>query len=130
VERLVILLREHLLKGGGEDMLQRAHFARAVVQARSAGLWVREAARLTEAEDPAACAVALMTRGVVERAGLEVMEIAARTIGTRAFFEDEEVDRITRDLGLYLRQAHPDKAVDRAAQAWLVEDPWRVDPWW
>jgi hypothetical protein len=132
VERLVMLAREHLLRGDAhKDPLQRAHFARAVTATRSAGLWVREAARLTEAGEASAAPLALMTRGVVERAGLDVMEIAARAVGTRAFFADQEVDRMSRDLGLYLRQAHPDRAVDRAAEAWLGgEDPWRADPWW
>ncbi|WP_158918845.1 acyl-CoA dehydrogenase family protein [Caulobacter sp. S45] len=131
VEQLVILLRDHMRRSGAaDDPVQRAHFARAVVQARTANLWVREAARLTAAQDVAAVPLTSMTRGVVERAGLEVMEIVARAIGTRAFFDDQEVDRITRDLGLYLRQAHPDKAVDRAAESWLEADPWRSDPWW
>jgi alkylation response protein AidB-like acyl-CoA dehydrogenase len=131
VERLVMLLRQHLCESGaGADPMQRAHFADAVMAARTANLWVRQAARSAEAEEPGAASLALMTRGVVERAGLKVMEIAARAIGTRAFFDDQEVDRITRDLGLYLRQAHPDKAVDRAAQAWLEADPWPQDPWW
>lgn len=131
VERLTQLLREHLRRSGAaSDPIQRGHFARAVVAARSAGLWVRQAARLTDAQAPEAIPVTLMTRGVVERAGLDVMEIAARAIGTRAFFDDQEVDRITRDLGLYLRQAHPDRAVDRAAEAWLEADPWIDDRLW
>jgi len=131
VERLVMLLRDHLRQGTGHgDLLQRRSFALAVVAARTAGLWVRQAARLTEDGRPEAAALALMTRGVVEQAGLKVMEIAARTIGTRSFFEDQEVDRITRDLGLYLRQAQPDLAVDRAAAAWLETDCWGEDSWW
>jgi alkylation response protein AidB-like acyl-CoA dehydrogenase len=131
VERLVMLLREHLRQGSGHgDPLQRRGFALAVAAARTAGLWVRQAARMTQRERPEAAALALMTRGVVEQAGLKVMEIAARAIGTRSFFVDQEVDRITRDLGLYLRQAQPDLAVDRAALAWLDADGWGEDPWW
>jgi len=131
VERLVMLLREHLRQGPGHgDPLQRRSFALAVTAARTAGLWVRQAARMTEEARPEAAALALMTRGVVEQAGLKVMEIAARAIGTRSFFDDQEVDRITRDLGLYLRQAQPDLAVDRAAVAWLATDCWGEDPWW
>jgi len=131
VERLVMLLREHLWHGAGHgDPLQRLSFALAVAAARTAGLWVRQAAAMTEQGRPEAVALTLMTRGVVEQAGLKVMEIAARAIGTRSFFEDQEVDRITRDLGLYLRQAQPDLAVDRAATAWLETDCWGEDPWW
>jgi len=131
VERLVMLLREHLNEGAGHaDPLQRRAFALAVAAARTAGLWVRQAATMTEQGRPEAVALTLMTRGVVEQAGLKVMEIAARAIGTRSFFDDQEVDRITRDLGLYLRQAQPDLAVDRAAAAWLDADCWGEDPWW
>jgi alkylation response protein AidB-like acyl-CoA dehydrogenase len=121
VERLVMLLREHLRQGAGQDdPLQRRAFALAVVAARTAGLWVRQAAEMTEQGRPEAVALTLMTRGVVEQAGLKVMEVAARAIGTRSFF----------DLGLYLRQAQPDLAVDRAAAAWLEADSWGEDPWW
>jgi alkylation response protein AidB-like acyl-CoA dehydrogenase len=131
VERLVMLLREHLRQGGGHaDPVQRRAFALAVAAARTAGLWVRQAAAMTEQGRPEAVGLTLMTRGVVEQAGLKVMEIAARAIGTRSFFADQEVDRITRDLGLYLRQAQPDQAVDRAAAAWLETDGWGEDPWW
>jgi alkylation response protein AidB-like acyl-CoA dehydrogenase len=131
VERLVMLLRAHLRQGAGcGDPVQRRAFAMAVAAARTAGLWVRRAATMTEQGRPEAVALTLMTRGVVEQAGLKVMEIAARAIGTRSFFDDQEVDRITRDLGLYLRQAQPDLAVDRAAAAWLDADCWGEDPWW
>jgi alkylation response protein AidB-like acyl-CoA dehydrogenase len=131
VERLVMLLREHLRQGAGHsDPVQRRAFALAVAAARTAGLWVRQASAMTEQGRPEAVALTLMTRGVVEQAGLKVMEIAARAVGTRSFFDDQEVDRITRDLGLYLRQAQPDLAVDRAAAAWLDADCWGEDPWW
>jgi alkylation response protein AidB-like acyl-CoA dehydrogenase len=131
VERLVMLLREYLKDGAGHgDPVQRRAFALAVAAARTAGLWVRQAALMTEQGRSEAVGLTLMTRGVVEQAGLKVMEIAARAIGTRAFFDDQEVDRITRDLGLYLRQAQPDLAVDRAAAAWLDADCWGEDAWW
>jgi hypothetical protein len=71
-----------------------------------------------------------MTRGIVEEAGLAVMEAAARTVGTASFFADSRIDRITRDLGLYLRQPVPDQARDRAAAAWLEADHWGEDRWW
>ena len=65
-----------------------------------------------------------MTRGVVERAGLDVMELAARLVGTRSAFDGQRIDKITRDLSLYLRQAGPDHARDQAAIAWLDHDVW------
>jgi alkylation response protein AidB-like acyl-CoA dehydrogenase len=116
--------------GKDADPIQRAGFARAVAAARSADQWVARAAHLAEAADPAAIPHVLMTRGIVEEAGLLVMEGAARAIGTASFFEESRIDRITRDLGLYLRQPAPDQARDSAAAAWLDGDCWGDDPWW
>jgi alkylation response protein AidB-like acyl-CoA dehydrogenase len=131
VEALLMLLREHLRRSGGEkDPLFRARFGQAVVAARNAALWVEKAAAMAEALVPDSIPVALMARGVVEDAGILLMEAVARTIGTRAFFTDHPADRIARDLGLYLRQAMPDQARDRAAVAWLESDPWEGDSLW
>lgn len=71
-----------------------------------------------------------MTRGVVERAGLDVMEHAARLIGTRSSFEGQRIDKIIRDLGLYLRQAGPDQVRDTAVRDWLDHDCWGEDRLW
>jgi Acyl-CoA dehydrogenase, C-terminal domain len=133
VERVVGLLRDHLAGSpAGADPIHRARFASALRGARSAYLWVREAAQRAEAADagPAEVAFVLMTRGVVEQAGLEAMEAATRSVGTRAFFEDHPLDQACRDLALYLRQPVPDQALDRAAGAFLAADCWRDDPLW
>jgi hypothetical protein len=65
-----------------------------------------------------------MCRGIVERAALDVMEAAARLLGTRSAFDGERADKIIRDLSLYLRQAGPDYARDQAALGWLDRDVW------
>lgn len=131
IERVVSLLRDALRAGGADqDPVQRAQFGEAVAAARSAWLWVRKAASAAEGLEPDAPAIVLMTRGVVERAALDVMEIAQRGAGTRAFFADGALDRVLRDLGLYLRQAGPYQARDRAVQAWLDRDPWGEGAWW
>lgn len=130
-QALVRHWRDHLLATGkGDDPIQRARFAAAAVGVRSAGLWVARAATLAEAEAPEAIAHVLMTRGVVEDAALAAMEGAARAVGTASFFEGSRIDRITRDLGLYLRQPVPDQARDRAAAAWIEADRWGDDAWW
>lgn len=131
VEALVRHLRDHLVATGkAGDPLHRQRFAAAVVAARGAGHWVREAAQRAEGGARHAVPFVLMTRGVVEEAGLLVMEAAARGAGTSSFFEGDRIDRITRDLGLYLRQPVPDQARDRAAAAWLEADGWDGDAWW
>ena len=131
VEGLARHLRDHLVGSGkGSDPIQRARFASCVAAARSAGEWVRRAAQLAEAQSDQAVAFVLMTRGIVEEAGLAMMDAAARSVGTAAFFTGNPIDRITRDLGLYLRQPVPDQARDRAAAAWLEADCWGEDAWW
>lgn len=106
------------------DPVQRARFADAVAAARTAYLWVRECALRAASEDADGPSFAQMTRGIVERAGLDVMEAAARITGTYSALDGTRIDKISRDLSLYLRQAGPDHARDRAAQAWLDRDPW------
>jgi alkylation response protein AidB-like acyl-CoA dehydrogenase len=123
VERVLTLLRDHLATGAEVDPVRAA---------RSAYLWVREAAERAQAPDagPEAIAFVLMTRGVVERAGLAVIEAAQRTIGTKAFFVEHPIDQACRDLALYLRQPVPDQALDRAAKAFIAKDCWEGDALW
>jgi len=133
VERIIGLLRDHLAATpAGNDPIHRARFGLALAAARSAYLWVREAAERAEAADagPAEIAFVLMTRGVIERAGLAAIDAAERSVGTRAFFEDNPIDLACRDLALYLRQPAPDQALDRAAAGFLERDCWRDDPLW
>jgi alkylation response protein AidB-like acyl-CoA dehydrogenase len=132
VEALVALLRSHLrMTGGDADPIQRARFGRAVAAARTAFQWVREAAIRAEVNPrPEADAFVLMTRGVVESAALSVIEAVQRGVGTRAFFTGGKIDRVIRDLQLYLRQPMPDRALDLAATRWLEADCWSDDPGW
>ncbi|MDB5738052.1 MAG: hypothetical protein JWO65_1720 [Sphingomonas bacterium] len=84
----------------------------------------RRAAQMAEAQSDDSVAFVLMTRGTVEEAGLAMIDAAARAVGTAAFFTGNPVDRITRDLGLCLRQPVSDQARDRAAAAWIEADRW------
>jgi hypothetical protein len=122
-------LRDHLIASGkSADPIQRARFASCIVGARGAGEWVRRAAQMAEAQSDDSVAFVLMTRGIFEEAGLAMMDAAARAVGTAAFSTGNPVDRITRDLGLYLRQPVPDQARDRAAAAWIEADRWERIP--
>jgi alkylation response protein AidB-like acyl-CoA dehydrogenase len=124
VEALLAETRAAMSAVVREDPHKRARFGEAVAATRTAYLWVREAARRAAADEADAVPLTQMTRGVVERAALDVMELAARIVGTRSAFEGERIDKITRDLSLYLRQAGPDHARDQAAIAWLDHDAW------
>jgi alkylation response protein AidB-like acyl-CoA dehydrogenase len=131
IEALLAETRDAMSEAARQDPLQRAKFADAVVATRTAYLWVREAAERAAGESPDAPDFVRLARGVVERAALDVMELSARIVGTRSAFEGQRIDKITRDLSLYLRQAHPDQAKDLAAKAWLARDVWdRGDRLW
>jgi alkylation response protein AidB-like acyl-CoA dehydrogenase len=132
IEALTRMLRDCMVAGPlAESPIHRARFARVVANARTAFQWVREAARRTELNPGlSAGPFVLMTRGIVEDAALEVIEAVQRCVGTRAFFSGNPIDRMMRDLQLYLRQPVPDQARDRAAAAWLEADLWEDDPWW
>lgn len=124
IEALLTEIRSAMNPVARADPLQRAKFADAVAATRTAYLWVRECARRAADEDEDGPAFARMTRGVVERAALDVMELAARIVGTRSAMDDQRIDKIIRDLSLYLRQAGPDHARDQAALTWLDHDAW------
>ena len=51
-----------------------------------------------------------------------VLALVERALGMAAFARGARVERLRRDLGLYLRQAAPDAKLARAA-ATLVADP-------
>ncbi len=124
IEALLTETRAAMSETARADPLQRAKFAEALVATRTAGMWVREAALRAADDHEDAPDMARLTRGVVERAGLDVMELSARLIGTRSAFDGQRIDKISRDLSLYLRQAGPDHARDQAAIAWLDHDAW------
>ncbi|MET0365365.1 MAG: acyl-CoA dehydrogenase family protein [Sphingobium sp.] len=124
MEALLIETREAMTQAAREDPLQRAKFADAVATTRTAYLWVRECAARAAAQDRDGPAFARMVRGVVERAALDVMELASCIVGTRSAMDGQRIDKIIRDLSLYLRQAGPDYARDQAAIAWLDHDAW------
>lgn len=124
VDRLLDLFRADLDRlGRGGDPYQRARIAACATAAETAGLWVVEAARLVVAEArPTADILAYvgLTRGVTERAGLDVMEAVHRGLGLGSFTRPHPAERVARDLATYLRQPAPDGAMADAAAAVLA----------
>ena len=103
------------------DPHQRARMGRAAIAVETGALWLLGAARLWEgaAEPEAVVAYAQMTRTAVERACLDVLELADRSVGARGLLPPSPVERVGRDLRLYLRQPAPDAALDAAGKAVL-----------
>jgi alkylation response protein AidB-like acyl-CoA dehydrogenase len=118
VEAVLGLLRAHLVKTGrGGDPHQAARLGQAAIAAETARLWVESAARRAEATAPPAEAAAYvnLARLAVERAALDVLELAQRSVGLAAFLRPDPLERVARDLATYLRQPAPDRALGEAA---------------
>lgn len=111
--------RDHLCRTGrGEDLHQRARLGQAATAVETARLFVARAARYAaaaEADPDGAVAYVNLARGAVERAGLDVIELAQRSVGLSGFLEAHPLERRVRDLATYLRQPAPDLALVSAA---------------
>ncbi len=121
LDATVDFLRE---TGRTDDPHQRARVAKAAIAAETADLWLLGAARLRESGAPAEAetAYAALVRTAVAEACLAVLDLADRCVGARGLLMPSVVERVGRDLRLYLRQPAPDAVLDAAGAA-LLTDP-------
>ena len=132
LEAVLEALREHLRRTGrGGDPHQAARFGQAAMAAETARLWVESAALRAEADPAAADAAtyANLARLAVERAALDLLELAQRSVGLAAFLRPNPLERLCRDLATYLRQPAPDRALGVAAADILAAGPAPGDLW-
>lgn len=103
--------------------LQMERVGRAIAAARTARLWVEDAAvRVDSASDVTrAVAVSAFSRLQTEAAGMAVIDLAERAVGLTGFAAGHPLERVSRDLSVYLRQANPDALMQSHARV-LVED--------
>ena len=111
----------HFLRQEGriEDPHQAIRAGEMAALLESGNLWLEGAA--SRAELAAACpdelvAYAGLMRRTIERIGLEVIEHAVRSSGARALLRPNSLERLVRDLTMYLRQPVPDFVLTRAGQ--------------
>lgn len=132
-ERLVDLLRHHLVtRGRVADPYQLQRVAQATTAVTTARFWIGEAARLLGEEDTppeTVVAFANLTRGVTERAALDVLELVHRGVGLAGFLRPHPIERISRDLATYLRQPVPDLAMADAGKAILASGRETANLW-
>ncbi|MCJ2033194.1 acyl-CoA dehydrogenase family protein [Methylobacterium sp. J-068] len=137
IEAVFDALRDHLRESGrGGDPHQAARLGEAAIAVETARLFVDRAARLAgdpEAEPARVIAYVNLTRLAVERAGLDVLERAQRSVGLAGFLSPHPLERLARDLATYLRQPGPDRALTSAAAHVLAEtcsadELWRDPP--
>jgi len=118
IEAVLGALRDHLRRTGrGADPHQAARLGQAAIATETARLWVEAAAARAEAPGAGADAVAHvgLARLAVERAALDVLELAQRSVGLQALMRPNPLERMARDLATYLRQPAPDRVLAGAA---------------
>lgn len=114
------------------DPLQQARAGNAAILVESGNLWVKGAAEAVaiwpewnpDADIERAINYANMTRLAIEKICTDMMELTAQSVGARGMLAPHPIERIMRDLILYLRQPAPDAA--RAGAGKLVLE--RTDP--
>ncbi|TDL74166.1 acyl-CoA dehydrogenase [Palleronia sediminis] len=118
IDRWTALLRR---MGRLDDPIQRDRLGRAMAEAVAARAVVEAAAVAVEGATEAlpeeverAVAHALMAREAVEGACIRILALCERSLGMAAHDLQGPVDRMRRDLSLFLRQAGPDAKLDRA----------------
>ncbi len=117
--------------GRTDDPYQRARIGTMAIAVESGRQWLRAAAEVADRViDPAdrvavgaAITHAQMTRTAIEAIGQEVLRLAEQAVGARGLLRPHPIERIGRDLTLYLRQPGPDAALAAVGQAWLAGEP-------
>lgn len=119
LDALVLATRDQLARRGHQAApLQQDRFGRMLIAQETARLWTAAAAQRAEAsEAPVADQVAYvnLSRIAVETACLDAMRLAQRALGLAAFLRPNPVERLLRDLAVYLRQPAPDSVLTEAA---------------
>lgn len=119
MEAIAEALRAHLKHTGrGENPHQASRLGAVLTSLETARLWVSGACAMAEAEYPdphRTAAYVSLARGAVERAALDIIEAATRSVGLQALIRPHVLERVIRDLSTYLRQPGPDHALTSAA---------------
>jgi len=125
--------RGHLNRTGrGGDPHQLARLGEGAIAVEGARLWIERGAQVaSDAGMPPARVVAYinLVRLAVERAGLDVLQLAQRSVGLQGFMRGHRLERLARDLATYLRQPGPDHALTAAASEILQADAMAGDLW-
>ena len=114
--------RELVARGRAGNPHQLERMGRMLIAQQGAALWVQRAAALAEQGrvEPGAMAAGVnLARIAVEQAGLDIVQLAQRSLGLAAFRQGHPAEALMRDLATYLRQPAPDETLTEAA-AWFM----------
>ena len=126
-----------------KDPHQEDRVGKMAIAIESGNLWLRGAAALIEQYAPTFCgnptdlneqanmivAYANMVRTAIEQISIDIMQLAERSVGTRGLLPPNPIERIVRDLTLYLRQPAFDAALTNVGQYALSKPEARADLW-
>lgn len=125
------------------DPHQQARIGQMAIAIESGNLWLQSAANLVAAYAPIfggyadvaqpqadqLVAYANMVRTAIEQTCMDVMQLCERCVGTRGLLPPHPIERIIRDLTLYLRQPAFDAALGNVGQ-YALSEPAAVDFLW
>jgi alkylation response protein AidB-like acyl-CoA dehydrogenase len=128
--------------GRDGDPHQRARFGQIAIAVESGRLWLRGAApyldlafaamrdgQLDEATSERIVAYVNMARTAIERVCLDTIELVERSVGVRGMLAPHPMERLIRDLTIYLRQPTPDAALTDAGRYVLTSTDASSDLW-
>ncbi|MBF2066880.1 MAG: acyl-CoA/acyl-ACP dehydrogenase [Calothrix sp. C42_A2020_038] len=136
-EALFNLTREYLQKlGYTNDPYQKERVARMAIGIESGNLWLRGAADFIANYAPIFAgypihpqpkaeqlvAYANMVRTAIEQICIDIMQLCERSVGTRGLMPQHQIERIIRDLTLYLRQPAFDAALSNVGEYVLSDN--------
>lgn len=110
-------------RGRDGDPIQRARMGKTLIALETARLWTRQAALIGESEiwpTEEITGYVNLARNAVEDAALQAMQLVHRSIGLAGFIKPNPLERLTRDLNMYLRQPAPDEALTEAAAGFFA----------
>jgi alkylation response protein AidB-like acyl-CoA dehydrogenase len=119
-----------------KDPSQEERLGRMALGIESGHLWLQGAASQLKQYDPifagdpttvhpqamALVAYTNMVRTAIEQIGMEAIQLCARSVGTRGLLPPHSIERIIRDLTLYLRQPAFDASIASIGQYVLKTD--------
>jgi len=113
-----------------QDLFQRERTGRMAALVETGMLWLARAGALADTADAdTLMEYTHMARAVVEDCCLEILRLAERSVGARGLLRPHPMERIHRDLTLYLRQAGADNALVSAGRH-VLESALPADALW
>lgn len=133
IEAVFDAWRAHLVGAGRTtDPHQLARLGEGAIAVQGARHWVARAAGIAQdgsLTPERTVAFVNLARLAVEKAGLDILQLAQRSVGLQGFLRTHPLERLSRDLATYLRQPGPDRALTGAAAEILAADAPAGDLW-